>query len=71
MCSMIQITESAHLQLKSLIRMKRLFSILFLLSLSLSGRAQDINTSEQTLEFYYIAHDRTSPVGKILSLIHI
>lgn len=69
MCSIIQITESAHLQLKSLIRMKRLFLILFLFSLSLSGRAQDINTSEQTLEFYYIAHDRTSPVGKICDFI--
>ena len=49
--------------------MKRLLSILLLGFLTLSVRAQDISTSEQTLEFYYIAHDRTSPVGKICDFI--
>lgn len=31
--------------------------------------AQEYDKSEQTLEFYYIAHDRTTPVGKVCDFI--
>ncbi len=49
--------------------MKRLFFILLFCFATFLGRAQQPKSSDQTLEFYYIAHDRTSPVGKICDFI--
>ena len=49
--------------------MRRLLFVLFLSLFPLLSGAQDISTREQTLEFYYIAHDRTSPIGKICDFI--
>lgn len=40
-----------------------------MLILSQIIHAQEYDKSEQTLEFYYIAHDRATPVGKVCDFI--
>lgn len=49
--------------------MRKLFIVFLLMVFTQPIFAQELKSSEQTLEFYYIAHDRTTPVGKVCDFI--
>lgn len=49
--------------------MKRLFTFVAALSFTFSVMAQEFPASQQTFEFYYIAHDEQTPVGKVCDFL--
>lgn len=49
--------------------MKRLFTLVAVVSLAFNVMAQEVQAPQQTLEFYYIAHDKQTPVGKVCDFL--